>query len=131
MDIVQAGNVASEREHDYAADGATSGVVDGRIFRQATGWLRYTMGVYEDSEVTVACAFRGSEGRRLTFDLVVDGRIAATRTFESPSAAPVVMEIRVPETCTLGRTQLTVMLRGVDGPTPGVIELRTVQEHLE
>ena len=131
VDVVQVGDAVSEQEHGYAAEGATSEVRDGRTSRQATGWLRYTMKVYDDSEVTVACTFRGSEGRRLVFNLVVDGRVAVTHTFVSPSAAPVAVEFRVPEKLTLAKTKITVTLRGVNGPTPSVIELRTVQEHLE
>jgi hypothetical protein len=42
VDVVQGGDAKSEQEHDYAGDGATVGVVDGRPFRQAAGWLRYT-----------------------------------------------------------------------------------------
>jgi hypothetical protein len=32
---------------------------------------------------------------------------------------------------TRGKTRISVTLRAVRGPTPGVIEWRTVQEHLE
>jgi hypothetical protein len=90
------GRATSEQEHDFAAEGATAGVTAGRTFRQATGWLRYTMTVYDDTEVTLAGTFRGSEGRRRVFDLLVDGHAAGTYTLESPSVAPVAKEFRVP-----------------------------------
>jgi hypothetical protein len=81
--------------------------------------------------VTIACTFRGSAGRQLGFDLLVDGRLVLTQGFESPSDAPVVTELRVPLRFTEGRSRISVTLRGVNGPAPGVIELATVQEHLE
>lgn len=131
VDVVQSGDAKSEREHDYTGEGVTDGTIDGRAFRQARGWLRYSMRVYGDTEVAVVCVFRGSETQRFVFDLLVDGRKAATHTFVSPSAAPVTVEYRVPMKLTEGRTRVSVMLRGVEGPTPGLVELRTVQEHLE
>jgi hypothetical protein len=131
VDVVQVGDAKSERDHDYAAEGVSGGMVEGKTFRQARGWLRYSMRVFDDTEVAVACVFRGSEGRRLVFDLVVDSRKVATHTFVSPSTTPVTVEYRVPLKLTEGKPRISVMLRGVDGPTPGLIELRTVQEHLE
>ena len=133
VDVVQSGDAKSEREHDFASDGASDGIVAGRAFRQAgaSGWLRYTLRSYDDTALTVACLCRGTEGRRVTVELLIDGQAAGTHTLESPSAEPVLKEWRVPERLTRGKTTITLMLRGVGGPTPGVIELRTVQEHLE
>jgi len=131
VDVVQAGNARSERDHDAEGEGVTEGTVAGRAFRQAAGWLRYTLRTFDDTEVTIACLCRGSEGRRVTFELLVDGQAAGTHTFESSSSEPVLKEYNVPEKLTLGKAKVSVTLRGVNGPTPGVIELRTVQEHLE
>jgi hypothetical protein len=129
--VVQSGDATSERDHEAAGEGITDGTIAGRAFRQATAWLRYTLRTYDESEVTIACLCRGTEGRRLTVELAIDGRPAGTHAFESPSADPVLREFRVPEALTRGKTQISVTLRGVGGPTPGVIELRTIQEHLE
>jgi hypothetical protein len=131
VDVMQSGDATSERDHDAEGDGVTEGTVAGRAFRQAAGWLRYTLRTFDDTEVTVACLCRGTEGRRVSFELLIDGQAAGTHTFESPSADPVLKQWRVPEKLTLGKTKVSVTLRGVNGPTPGVIELRTVQEHLE
>jgi hypothetical protein len=131
VDVVESGDPKSGRDHEAAGEGITEGTAAGRAFRQATGWLRYTLRTFDDTEVTVACLCRGTEGRRLTFELLVDGQAAGTQTLESPSADPVLKEWRLPERLTSGRTMVSVTLRGVGGPTPGVIELRTVQEHLE
>jgi len=131
VDVVTAGDSASERAHDFAGDCVTGGTIDGRPYWQTRGWLSYALAVYEDTEVTLACTFRGSEGRTLPFDLLVEGRKIATHRFASPSSAPVSVEIRVPFSLTRGLTSIFIMLRAVDGPTPGLLDLRTVQEHLE
>ena len=131
VDVVQSGDAKSERDHDFAGDGVTEGVIAGRAFRQAANWLRYTLRSYDDTAVTVACLCRGTEGRRVMVELLINGRAAGTHTIESPSAEPVLKEWPVPEPLTRGKTTITVLLRGVGGPTPGVIELRIVQEHLE
>lgn len=131
VDVVMVGDPLSESAHEYAAEGAVEGIVAGRRFRQAQGWMRYSLRVYEDSEVTLACTFRGTEGRRLVFDLMVEGRKVLTRVLETHSAEPTSLEFRLPQTLTRSLTAIAVILRGVDGPTPGLIELRTEQEHLE
>jgi hypothetical protein len=131
VDVVKVGDATSEREHRYAGEGVTEGVADGRTFREVRGWLSYSMAVYEDTEVTLACTFRGSEGRKIPFDLVVEGRKIATNTFVSTSSRPTIVDVRIPFGITKGLTAIHVMLRAVDGPTPALLELRTVQEHLE
>ena len=65
------------------------------------------------------------------FDLLVEGRKVLTHTFVTPSPAPTSLEFRLPRSHTKNLSSISVTLRGVDGPTPGLIELRTVQEHLE
>ena len=92
-----------------------------RSFRQARGWLRYSLSVYEDSEVTLACTFRGTEGHSLVFDLLVEGREVLTHTLVTPSPAPTSLEFRLPRSHTKNLTAISVTLRGVDGPTPGLI----------
>jgi hypothetical protein len=132
VDVVKVGDSIAEASHGYAGESVSEGLIDdGRRFRQALGWQRYTLAVYDDSEVALSLTFRGSEGRQAAFDLVVEGRQVATHTFTSPSAVPATVEIRLPVGVTSGKTSLMVMLRAVDGPTPGLIELRAVQEHLE
>ena len=87
VDRVKAGDAASEREHEYAGEEAIHGIADGRPFRQAHGWLSYSLAVFEDSEVTLNCTFRGTGGRMLYFDLLVEGRPIATHAVVSPTAA--------------------------------------------
>ena len=134
VDVAKVGDVLSEHDHDYAGEDVITGVAGGKAFRQARGWMRYSLAVYEDTEVTVACTFLGSEGTRLSFDLVVEDRPVATRAFTSPSATPAIVELRVPFAITKGKTNILVMLRATresTGPTPALLELRTIQDHLQ
>jgi hypothetical protein len=131
VDVVKVGDPASEREHEYAGEESTAGTVDGRAYRELRGWLSYSMTVYEDTEVAIACTFRGGDRRRPSFELFVEGRRIAAPLFVSSSTDPSSVEFRVPFELTRGLTGIHVMVRAVDGSTPSLIELRTVQEHLE
>ena len=134
VDIVRVGDTANERDHDYAGEEVTTGVASGKPFRQTRHWMRYALKVYEDTEVTVACTFVGSAAARVPFEFVVEDRLVASHVFTSSSSAPEVAELRVPFALTKGKTNSMVMLRaakGANGPTPALLELRTIQDHLE
>jgi uncharacterized protein len=131
VDVVTVGDPRSELAHDSAGEDVTAGLVDGHRFKQARGWLRYTLATFDDTEVTLVCTFRGSEGQSQVFDLLVEGQKVATRTVASASSASVELEFRLPLGVTAGRTNLAVTIRAVGGPTPRLAALRTVQEHLE
>src|ERR1044072_4089566 len=68
---VAIGDIRSEQDHAYAGADVTSGVSGGRTFREARGWLRYALTVFDDTEVTVAFAFLGADAPR-TFDFIVE-----------------------------------------------------------
>ena len=126
------GDARSEREHEFVeGPGVTEGVVDGRVFRQATEWLRVSLTVYDDTEVTLTGTFRGTAGATVAFELLVEQRQVKVRPLVSPSTTPVSVEFPIPMALTKGKTRICVEIRAVTGPTPGLIELRTVQEHLE
>ena len=128
VDRITIGDVRGEQEHAYEGAEVTSGVAAGRAFRQARGWLRYALTVFDDTEVTVACTFLGTDAPR-TFELIVDNRPVSSHTFRSAETATV--EFRVPLEITKGRTNILVMLRAMSGPTPALVELRSVQDHNE
>jgi len=131
VDLVTVGAAASDRDHEFSGDGVTAGVADGRSYREALGWQRYVLTVYEDSDVTLVCTFRGSNGQPRAFVLEVEGTAVSVKPFQSASLRPVDVEIRVPAVLTRRRTAIAVTIRAVDGPTPALIQLKTVQEHLE
>jgi hypothetical protein len=131
VDRVIVGDVTSEQAHAYDGDGVTTGVAAGRTWRQARGWMRYALTVFDDTEVTVACTFAGTDDAPRTFELIVENHVVTSYTFRSRSTAPETVELRVPIEVTRGHTNIMVMLHATNGPTPALIELRTVQDHNE
>lgn len=128
VDRITVGDVRNEQEHAYAGEDVTAGVAQGRAFRQTRGWMRYALTVFDDTEVTIACTFLGSDAPQ-TFDLTVENQVVASYTFRS--AQPATMELRVPLALTKGHTNIIVVLRATNGPTPALVELRSVQDHNE
>jgi hypothetical protein len=128
VDRVKIGDVQSEQDHAYAGADVTSGISGGRAFREARGWLRYALTVFDDTEVTVGFTFLGVDAPR-TFDLIVENQLVSSYTFRSGVTATV--ELRVPLELTKGKTNVLVMLRATSGPTPALLELRSVQDHNE
>ena len=47
------------------------------------GWFSYEVKVAGGAPITIVCSYRGSEGRRRIFDVLVDGQKIATETLES------------------------------------------------
>jgi hypothetical protein len=128
VDRITVGDTRSEQEHAYAGEGVTVGATGGRAFRQAQAWMRYALTVFDDTEVTVVFTFLGTDAPR-TFDLIVENHPVTSYTFRSAETTTV--EFRVPLDITKGRTNILVMLRAMNGPTPALLELRTVQDHNE
>ena len=129
VDRVVIGDVRMEHDHAYAGDGVTAGVADGRAFRQARGWMRYALTVFDDTEVTVACTFLGSGSGPQMVDVLVENHVVASYIFRAVETTTV--EFRVPLEITKGRTNILVVLRATNGPTPSLVELRSVQDHNE
>ena len=135
VDAVDVGNARSEASHGYAGHDATAGVVNGQTYRQARGWMHYTLTTFDDTDVTIAATFVDGDGGRgdisRTFDLVVEDSVIATRTVTVASPAAVIVEIRVPFAITKGKTNIVVIIRARGGLTPALRELRTIQDHHE
>ena len=131
VDVVTIGSAASERDHEFAGEGVSTRAAGGRTFREARGWQRYVLTVYDDSDVTLVCTFGGSAGAPRAYVLEVEGTAVPVTPFQSASSAPVDVEIVVPLALTRRRTTIAVTLRAVAGPTPALVQMRTVQEHLE
>ena len=129
VDRVTVGDLRSEVEHAYAGEGVTTGVTAGRTFRQARGWMRFALTVFDDTDVTITCTFLGNGDMPQVFDLMVENQLVASYTYHSADAA--VVELRVPRALTKGRTNILVVLRATNGPTPALVEIRTVQDHNE
>jgi hypothetical protein len=159
VDMVRVGEAASDAAHGYAEHDAVRGIMNGRPYRSARGWMRYAMATFDDTEVTIACTFIAPSGRTADtrasaapdaraemsarFELLVEDSLIAmptpTRTLQaSPdrslsesSPTPVVVEVAIPFALTRGRTNIAVMIRARGGATPPLSELRVIQDHNE
>ncbi len=132
VDRVSASEPADEHTHALDGRGLTEGLSAGRRWRGAREWFSYTLRIFEDSPLTVVCVFAGTDGRHPEVDVLVEGRKVATRSVSSRRAEPVEAVLVVPTAWTLGKTAVTIRFEAHQPePMPGLLEVRTVQEHLE
>ena len=83
IDIVSVHDAANEQQHGLQSENAADGYFEGQRTREArNGWFSYRVKVAANGPTTVACSYRGSEGRRRTFDILVDGEKIASETLE-------------------------------------------------
>jgi hypothetical protein len=133
--VVDAVNVTFAREetaHALHGDGMAVGETDGRRWRSASGWFSYTLRIYEDTPLTVACLFAAAADTGEAFDILVDDRKVASRVREPGSATSREFKVTLPLAETAGKSQVTVTFRAHPGArTARLFEVRTVQEHLE
>ncbi len=128
IDAVAAGDAQSEREHAYAGDNATDGYFEGLRTREARdGWFSYELKAAPDRPVTLVCTYRGSEGRRRSFDVLVDGQKIVTESLEYHPTEQLDREYALPEALTRGKDHVTVTFQALPQSTAGaVIGVRTI-----
>jgi uncharacterized protein len=126
IDTVVVDNATSERDHGYKGENATQGYFEGRRTREARGgWFSYTLRVPADRPVTLVCTYRGSEGRRRSFDVMVDGEKVAAESLEYHPTEELDREYPIPESLTRGKDQVTVRFQAQPQSTAGaVLEVR-------
>jgi DUF1680 family protein len=129
VDTVAVDDAQNEREHDLQSENATDGYFEGRRTREArNGWFSYRVKVAADRPTILACAYRGSEGRRRVFDILVDGQKVATEALEYHPTEQLDKEYSIPEALTRGKDRVTVTFRAQTDTTAGaLIEMRTVR----
>jgi len=129
VDVVGADSAAVEKRHNFQGENTTEGYFEGRRLREArNGWFSYELKVLPAKPVILACAYRGSEGRQRTFDIIVEGEKVATQTLEINPTERLDYEYAIPEGLTHGKERITVKFVASTGATAGgVIEVRTVQ----
>lgn len=127
IDTVVVDDPNSEREHGYVGENAADGYFEGRRTREARdGWFSYSLRIAADGPVTLVCTYRGSEGRRRAFDVLVDGQKIAAESLEYHPTEEIDREYPVPEALTHGKDHLTVRFQAQPQSTAGaVIEVRT------
>jgi hypothetical protein len=132
VDSVVVGQAGDEAAHHFAGAETTLGKSAGRPWRSATGWFSYSLRIYDDSPLTLVCLLADGEGAAESFDVLVDGEKTARVIREAGKTTAATIEFRLAFKDTRGKTSIVVKLAASAGSrTARVLEVRTVQEHLE
>ena len=129
VDSVDLDTPASEQAHGFRGEKTTQPEFEGRIGRETReGWFSYELEVPPDRPVAVAAMYRGGEGRRRVFDVLVDGVTIASETLAYHPTEWLERIYAVPETVTRGKRRVTVRFQpAADALTASVFEVRVVE----
>src|SRR5262245_25706944 len=129
IDAVDVSSDASEQAHHYQGQGTSEGFVEQRRWRDArNGFVSYDLKVDGDKPVTLVATYRGGEGQRRTFDVLVDGEKIASEALAYHPAELMDRVYEIPAALTHGKDKITVRLvPQSNARTGGVIEIRTVR----
>ncbi len=132
VDSVDVSSARDETAHAFAGEQTQGGESAGLKWRSATGWFSYSLRTYDDSPLTILFVIAAGPGDRETFDVLVDGTKIATVDRAAGQQPREEAKFEVPFPLTRGRLSVTVRLQAHAGSrTARVLEIRTVQEHLE
>jgi hypothetical protein len=132
VDSVDVSSARDETAHAFAGEQTQVGETGAVRWRSATGWFGYALKTYDDSPLTLVFVLAGGSGERETFDVLVDGKKVATLDRPAGSQNPEEKKVDVPFAQTKGKISVTVRLEAHEGSrTARVLEIRTLQEHLE
>lgn len=147
LDSVDPGSDESEQAHAFKSAAPAAGgisqsgtaqgptnvlrpMLDGRRGREArnSGWFSYELAVTPDAPVTLVCTYRGGEGRKRVFDILIDGEKLATETVPYHPTELLDVEYPVPAAQTKGKSRVTVTFRPqADAATATLFELRMIR----
>jgi DUF1680 family protein len=130
IDSVAPGANESESAHHYQNQNAAPSFFEGKPAREArpNGWFSYDLNVSPNQAVTLVCTYRGSEGRRRIFDILIDGEKIATETLAYHPTELFDVEYAVPETLTKGKTHVTVKFQPQpESATAAIFDVRIVR----
>ncbi|HEU4388101.1 MAG TPA: DUF6805 domain-containing protein, partial [Blastocatellia bacterium] len=135
FDFVTAGDAQSERDHGIQTDDASSarqrntGNFEGKSWRAArNGWFSYELKVNPDKPMILVCTYRGSEGPRRAFDILVDGEKVGSQVLEINPTSFFDFEYKLPENLTRGKQKVTVKFQSQPEAIAGaVFEVRVIQ----
>jgi hypothetical protein len=129
VDTVDTGAPPSEQAHAFRGKDAAGHDFDGRMGREtrAGGWFEYELKVLPDKPMVLACTYRGSEGRKRVFDVLVDGERIATETLPYHPTELLDVEYAIPAALTRGKGTVAVRFQPQAGAeTAAVFEVRTL-----
>ena len=129
VDFVKIGDPVSEREHEFKGEKSEKGNFFGRWYRASQkGWFSYELKITPGKPVVLACTYRGSEGGRRAFDVLVDGEKIASETLQLHPGELFDFEYPLPERLTQTKQRITVRFQShPDAMTGAVYDVRTVQ----
>jgi uncharacterized protein len=129
IDAVNISDPKSESQHNYKGEGATEGFFDGKKTRAArNGWFSYDLKIASDKPIILVCTYRGSEGARRAFDILVDGEKVASQTLEIHPTELFDIEYPLPEALTRGKQSITVKFQAQPGAIAGsLLDVRVAQ----
>ena len=129
VDSVDLDTPASEQAHSFRGEKTTQPEFEGRIGRETReGWFSYELEVTPDRPVAIAAMYRGGEGRRRVFDVLVDGVAVASETLAYHPTEWLEKVYPVPEAVTRGKRRVTVRFQpAADALTASVFEVRVVE----
>ncbi len=132
VDSVDISVARDEAAHVFVGTDTQVGEAAGRRWRNAAGWFSYVLRTYDDSPLTLVFLFAEGAGVRETFDIIVDGQVVARVDREANRQKVEEVRVDVPFVQTKGKFSVTVRIQAHAGSrTARVLEIRTVQEHLE
>ena len=129
LDFVEAGESQSERAHNFQGERTTDGDFDGKRWREArNGWFSYELKARADRPLTLVCTFRGSEGRRRAFEILIDGEKLASQQLDIHPGELFDYEYPLPESLTRGKERITVKFQAQPDATAGsLFDVRVAQ----
>jgi hypothetical protein len=129
VDSVKVGDHTSELEHNLRGDTTLGGFFDGEGWRGSRdGWFSYDLHFRANKRVTLVCTYRGSEGRRRSFDVLVDDVKIATQSLQYHPTELFDVEYQVPDSLLAGKNKLTVKFQAQPQAFAGsVFDVRIVQ----
>jgi DUF1680 family protein len=122
VDAVAIGIKSSEEQHELKVQNSQTGSHLGRRWRHAVdgGSFGYTLAVLPDEPMTLLCTFWGSDSGRRTFDILVDGRQAATQTLDRNRPGEFFdVECPLPPELTRDKEKITVKFQAHPGNFAG------------
>jgi DUF1680 family protein len=126
FDRVDIDDPPSEVAHGYRGEETGNWDYEGRKIRETRrGWFSYEMKVLPDRPMVVAFTYLGTEGRKRTFDILVDGVKVATRTAEYHPTELLDAEYAIPAELTRGKEKVTVRFQAIDATSAAIFEVRT------
>ena len=130
IDVVSVDDAQSERAHGLENESSSDAYFEGRRTREAReGWFSYDLAVTPDRPAAIVATYRGGEGRRRVFDVLVDGQKIATESLEYHPTEALDKEYTVPINLVRGRNHVTVKFQAQPQAIAGpLIELRTVSK---